>query len=159
MKDGSNINIHTTNDHNHHMIKQGMLAGFIASAVSSLVLIALTSLILIPEFDFVSIQGSLFGLAGTATSAWLVYFIIGTFVWGTFYSFLEEKLSGEGPVSKGVLFGFLVWIIVMAVLMPLAGEGFFLMQKYGYTAAGIVFLTDLVFGVTTAYFYKKLCRG
>lgn len=148
-------NAHSHDHHDHASLKHAMLAGFVASAVSSLALIILTSVILIPEFDFISIQGSIFGLAGTAVSAWAVYFIIGTFIWGPLYSMLEPKIA-KNTLNRGLLFGLLVWLIVMAILMPLAGEGFFLMHKYSMSAAAIVLVVDLIFGLTTAYFYNKL---
>ncbi len=155
---GANQNAQNSHLHEHHdnaSLKHAILAGFIASTVSSLVLIILTSVILIPKFDFISIQGSIFGLAGTAMSAWAVYFIIGTFVWGPLYSMLEPKIANN-TLNRGFLFGLLLWLIVMAILMPLAGEGFFLMNKYSMSAAAVVLVVDLTFGLTTAYFYNKL---
>lgn len=137
-------------------IKAGLCAGFMASVISSLVLLVLTSLSLIPEFDFVVIQGALFGFAGTVLSAWIVYFIIGTLIWGSLYASMESRIAGNNPFSKGLLFGLFIWLIIMIVMMPLAGVGIFVKQ-YGLVAAGIMLLTDLVFGVSTAFFYAK-CR-
>ncbi len=54
-----------------------LISGLVASAISGFVLMLMGSLALVPEFDFVLIQGSIFNLAGTAIAAWSVYFFIG----------------------------------------------------------------------------------
>ena len=138
-------------------ITAALTSGFIASAISSLVLILTTSLALIPQFDFVAIQGSIFGLTSTAISAWVIYFVIGTFLWGLLYPLIEPYLGAKTPAARGALFGIIIWIIVMVALMPLAQAGFFL-KEYGFGAAAIVLLTDLVFGASIGHFYNKLRR-
>lgn len=150
MKD-SNISFNKKNVN----VQKGLLSGFIASAVSSVVLVLLTSLVVIPDFNYIAIQGSLFGITGAALSAWAVYFILGTFIWGLLYAFLEPHLAGQRGSSKGILYGFLVWIAVMLIFMPFTEAGFFLKQ-YSVSAAGIILVTDLIFGATLGYFYEKL---
>ncbi|MCE3255774.1 MAG: hypothetical protein K0R25_1268 [Rickettsiaceae bacterium] len=146
-------NNETTNNSNVKL-KAGLISGFAASAISSIVLILSTILSLVPEFNFVSVQGSIFHFTTTLSSAWVIYFLIGTFIWGSLYAVLEPHMEG-GVGKKGLIFGILVWLIVMLVLMPLTEAGMFA-KKYGFVAAGITLVTDLIFGWSLAYFHKKL---
>lgn len=138
-------------------MRAGMIAGFIASAISGLVLAGATAFALAPEFDFVTVQGSIFGLAQNIIAAWMVYFIIGTFLWGTIYAAAQKRLTNTHPVGKGLLFGLFIWFIVMIILMPMADAGAFL-QEYGITAAIVVLVTDLIFGMILGFFYNILNR-
>ena len=138
-------------------MKAGLIAGFIASAISLLFLAFTTWMALIPEFNYVLIQGSIFGFTKTIFSGWVIYFLIGTVFWGSFYAGLDPYLLSPNSVTRGIIFGLIVWLIVMIVLMPIAGVGIFL-EQYGYLAAIVILISDLVFGVSIAYFYNRLRR-
>lgn len=135
----------------------GLNAGFIASAISLLFLALTTWMALVPEFNYVLIQGSIFGFTKTIFSGWIIYFLIGAIFWGSLYAGLDPYLLSTNPVTKGIIFGLIVWLIVMIVLMPIAGAGMFL-EHYGFLAAIVILLSDLVFGVSISYFYGKLKR-
>lgn len=155
MKDKNSVNVDSIKAVVSY--KSGLMSGLIASVVSSIVLMIMTSIVLVPEFNFVLIEGSIFGLAETALSAWIVYFLFGLF-WGYLYALIEPALPGNSPVTKGIIAGFLMWIIYMLVLMPLAGTGVFLKQ-YGFNAVLIILVVDLVFGIVLGYFYDRLRKG
>ena len=138
-------------------IGAGMIAGFVASVASILVLAFSTFFILVPEFDYIAIQGSAFGLAGGSLAAWISYFLIGIFIWGVLYAIVESLLNGSSRNAKGLLFGSIIWLVVMIVLMPLADAGFFL-KEYGFIAALIILITDLSFGLVMSYSYDKFRR-
>ena len=53
-------------------MKAGLIAGFIASAISLLFLAFTTWMALIPEFNYVLIQGSIFGFTKTIFSGWVI---------------------------------------------------------------------------------------
>jgi len=143
------------NSGNHVSLKAGLIAGFIASAFSGIALLIIEWLALVPQFNFVLIQGSIFDLEERAIASWIVYFAIGAFIWGLLYASAEPTLSGNNSVKKGLVFGVMIWFIVMIFVMPIACAGFFL-REYGVAAAGLVFLVDLIFGASLGYFYNKL---
>ncbi len=134
--------------------KAGMISGLIASAVSSLVLILAAALAFVPQFNYIMIQGSLFGLASGALSAWVAYFLIGIFIWGNLYAAIEPSLTMRSNSAKGLVFGLIVWLIVMIIMMPMTNAGFFV-REYGLAAALIVLVTDLVFGVVASNMYSR----
>lgn len=135
-------------------IKTGMMVGFLASAVSLLALLIMASLALVPEFNFVIIQGSLFVLARTAFLAWMVYFVIGTIIWGPLYALLESRLAGETAIIKGLLFGMMLWAIIMTTFIPISGVDLFI-EKFGIFSTFMILITDLIFGLAAAYFYNS----
>lgn len=136
-------------------MKAGLAAGFIASAISLMFLALTTWMALVPEFNYVLIQGSIFGFAKTIFSGWIVYFLIGAIFWGSLYAWLEPNLLSPKPITRGIIFGLIVWLIVMVILMPIAGVGIFIKQ-YGFLSSIIILMTDLVFGVAIACFYERL---
>lgn len=136
-------------------MKAGLIAGFIASAISLLFLALTTWMALVPEFNYVLIQGSIFGFTKTIFSGWVIYFLIGIIFWGSLYAGIESYLLSPKPITRGIIFGLIVWLIVMVILMPIAGAGIFVKQ-YDYLASIVILMTDLVFGVSIAYFYERL---
>jgi uncharacterized membrane protein YagU involved in acid resistance len=61
--------------------------------------------------------------AGPA-AGWLVHFVVGV-LWAILYArLLLGRLPGS-PVSRGLLYGFLVFLLAEAVLLPIVGAGFF----------------------------------
>ena len=55
---------------------------------------------------------------------WLLHFIIGAMLGILYASFFARRLPG-GPVTRGMIYGGLVFIVAQVVFMPTAGGGFF----------------------------------
>jgi len=135
-------------------VKAGLKSGFIASAISSIALMIMTSIILIPKFNFILIEGSIFGLAETVLYSWIIYFVFGL-IWGYVYALSEPALKvANSSFVKGIIAGFIIWIILL-IFMPIAGAGIFL-KHYGLKAAVIILIANLVFGIVLGYFYDLL---
>lgn len=136
-----------------------MAAGFVASVVSGLIIILAGALAILPNYHYIKVQASFFtsllGLAKDAVIiAWIIYFVIGTFVWGTLYSLMQPKLAGNGQVTKGLIFGIFTWLVNMMIFLPIAGEGFFGL-KYGIAASAFALVLNLIFGAILAATYSK----
>jgi Na+-transporting NADH:ubiquinone oxidoreductase subunit NqrC len=140
-------------------IPGGMTAGFVASLISGLFIILVGALAIIPNYNYIKIQASLFtslfGLAkDAAIIAWVIYFVMGTFIWGTLYALMQPKLSGDTQTKKGLMFGVFTWLVYMMILMPIAGEGFFAL-KYGIAAVIFTLVLNLIFGAVLGATYNK----
>lgn len=141
----------------NYSITNGMIAGLAASIISSIYLVGVAALSLVPlNFNIVTIYGNLFGIAANVIAAWVVYYAIGIFAWGIIYALMEPKMQGS-VWSKGTLFGLFIFLIVMVVIMPLSGSGIFA-TKYGFYAILFTLILDLIFGVSLAAIYDKLTR-
>ena len=78
---------------------------------------------------------------------------IGTVMWGIAYAILQSKLPG-GPAARGMIFGTGAWLLMMVVVMPTAGAGFFgLALEMGAPVAALVL--HLVFGAALGVVYAK----
>lgn len=134
-----------------------MKAGLVSSMVSGLFILLATVLAFGPtDFNIIVIYGSIFGLAAHALGAWILYFGIGIFIWGITYGITERNIGGT-TFSKGVLFGILIWLIVMIIIMPLSNSGLFA-TKYGLAGVLFTLILDLIFGVTLSVTYNRFSK-
>ena len=129
-------------------IKSGMTAGFTATVVISLLMVAKSALGLAPALnpikDIASVVDAFAGTRLPPDTGWLGHFVIGGVVWGVLYAWVEPSLPGE-PVAKGLIFAVGAWIAMMIVFMPLAGQGFFGVDDGPIAAIGTLVL-HLVYG-------------
>ena len=129
-------------------IKSGVTAGFAATVVLSLLMMAKSALGLLPEVnpikDIVAVADAVSGTQWPAVTGWFGHFVIGAILWGVLYAWLEPKLPGA-PVVKGLIFAVVAWLAMMILFMPLAGQGFFGFDD-GPFAAIATFALHLVYG-------------
>jgi len=64
-------------------------------------------------------------------------------------------LPGNGYVSKGMVFGVLAWGLMMVMVMPMAGAGFFGLSL-GMMAPVMTLMLHLVYGAVLGSVYGKL---
>lgn len=138
-----------------------MTAGFTATVVISLLMLAKSALGLAPDLnpikDIVAVVDSFTGMALPADTGWLGHFVIGGVVWGVLYAWLEPSLPGE-PVAKGLVFAVGAWVAMMIVFMPLAGQGFFGVND-GPIAAIATLALHLVYGAVLGVVYASQSDG
>ena len=138
-------------------VKSGLTAGFVATVVLSLLMMAKQAMGLMPDLDLVAIvAGMVAKLTGGKPDpivGWVMHFFIGTVMWGIAYAILQSKLPG-GPVARGMIFGIGAWLLMMVLAMPLAGAGFFGLAL-GMGAPVATLMLHLVFGATLGVVYAK----
>lgn len=136
----------------------GLLAGFIATLVASLLMMMKAAMGMVPEFNAIAGNAQIFnriGLGGSPAWGWIWHFVIGTVGWGLLYAALVDKLPGGGAAVKGLVFGLIVWLFMMIIWMPLAGHGFFAMPEPGPMAMGLALMVHLVFGLVLGPVYAR----
>ena len=138
-------------------VKSGLTAGFVATVVLSLLMMAKQAMGLMPDLDLVAIvAGMVARLTGGKPDpivGWVMHFFIGTVMWGIAYAILQSKLPG-GPAARGMIFGIGAWLLMMVLVMPLAGAGFFGLAL-GMGAPVATLMLHLVFGATLGVVYAK----
>ncbi len=122
---------------------KAIIAGFLATVVLTLMMIAKGAIGLMPALDPIDMIADMLGVS--ATFAWGVHFMIGSVMWGGTFALLEPHLPGGEFWVKGVVFGVGAWLIMMVGMMPLAGAGLFGMQL-GIMAPIMTLLMHVVFG-------------
>ena len=107
-------------------VKAGLIAGFIATVVLSILMVAKSSMGLMPQLnpieDIVQVAHLLTGMTLPLPFGWIGHFLLGTVVWGIIYAALQASLPGA-PIVKGLIFGALAWLAMMIIFTPLAGHG------------------------------------
>lgn len=133
-------------------IKGGLLAGFIATIVLSVLMIAKTMMGVMPELDVISMLSAMMG--APSAMGWIGHFIIGTIAWGGGFALLYGVLPGGSAVSKGIVFGIIAWLGMMIVVMPMAGAGLFGMT-FGMMAPVMTLVLHVIFGAVLGAVYAR----
>lgn len=126
------------------VIGRGIIAGFLATLALSAVLDPMATLaratgVLPPTFG------------------WALHFLVGSLIWGAGFSLLHSFLPG--PLwLRGIVFGFVAWMIMMLAVMPLTRGGLFGLAL-GLTAPAVMLAVHLIYGALLAGIYGLLDPG
>ena len=132
-------------------IAKGMIAGFVATIVLSALMVMKQMMGLMPQLNPVEMLTNMAG-ASTPTVGWIMHFFIGSVMWGVLFAWLNPHLPGDSHWLKGILFGISAWLIMMIVVMPMAGAGFFGM-KLGMMAPMMTLVLHIIFGAVLGGVY------
>ena len=81
---------------------------------------------------------------------WLIHFVVGS-LWAIVYAgVMLVRLPGP-PLARGLLYGFVVFLLAQSLLMPLVGAGFFSRGDPSTLAGGL--LGHLVYGGVLGWVY------
>lgn len=104
-------------------IGKGIVAGFIATVVLSIMMAIKAFMHVLPAFNAIEM---IHGLTdGPLIMGWVGHFVIGAVIWGTLFALLFGVLPGRSAFAKALVFSVLAWLAMMLVFMPVAGAGFF----------------------------------
>lgn len=141
-------------------IQAGLIAGFIATVILSILMIAKSSVGLLPQLnpieDIVHVAENPTGMTLPLPFGWIGHFVVGTAVWGVIYAALQASLPGA-PVVKGLIFGALAWLVMMIIFMPLAGHGLFALSL-GLQATVATLVLHLIYGAVLGAVYAKVAH-
>jgi uncharacterized membrane protein YagU involved in acid resistance len=141
-------------------VQAGLIAGFIATIVLSILMIAKSSVGLLPQLnpieDIVHVADRLTGMTLPLPFGWIGHFTIGTVAWGIIYAALQASLPGA-PVVKGLIFGALAWLAMMIIFEPLAGDGLFALSL-GPQATVATLVLHLIYGAVLGVAYAKVAH-
>lgn len=131
--------------HGHHTIMdsigQGVIAGFVATFAMSML------------HDPIAVLTAAIGVQSPAVG-WLFHFFVGTVLWGSGFGLLYDHMPGPSWM-RGVVFGLGVSLVVMLVVMPMVGTGWFGL-RLGFAAPVAVVALHLVYGAILGAIYGVL---
>jgi hypothetical protein len=122
---------------------KGMVAGFVATVALSALMLTKAMMGVMPELNPINMIADMLG--APPAIGWVMHFMIGTALWGTLFAWLDPVIPGEAHWLKGILFAAAAWLIMMIVMMPMAGAGFF-GSHLGMTAPVMTLILHVVFG-------------
>ena len=134
-------------------LKNGFLAGFVATAVLSVLMVAKGMMGVMPELDVAAMIAAMMG--APIIVGWIAHFMIGTVAWGGGFAILYDMIPGGSATLKGVVFGIVAWLGMMIVIMPMAGAGFFGMN-FGVMAPVMTLVLHIIFGAVLGKTYALL---
>lgn len=133
-------------------IKAGLMAGFIATVVLSVLMIAKTMMGVMPGLDVISMLSAMMGTP--PAMGWIAHFMIGTIAWGGGFALLYGFIPGGSAVIKGIVFGVIAWLGMMILVMPMAGAGLFGMT-FGMMAPVMTLVLHVIFGAVLGAVYAR----
>lgn len=131
-------------------LKSGIVAGFAATVVLSVLMVAKGMMGVMPELDVAAMLATMMGTS--IVVGWIAHFMIGTLAWGGGFAILYSAIPGNTAVIKGIVFGIAAWLGMMIVIMPMAGAGLFGMS-FGIMAPVMTLVLHLIFGAVLGKVY------
>jgi Family of unknown function (DUF6789) len=138
---------------------KGVVAGFVATLVLSVLMILKARMGLLPGFNVIAMLAKLSG-TGSPAIGWASHFAIGTVLWGVLFAWLDPTLPGGAHWVKGVIFGCGAWLLMMVLFMPLAGAGIFA-TGLGPMVAVMTLVLHITFGAVlgAVYAFEQTAAG
>lgn len=140
----------------------GLLAGFIATVVLSLLMVMKGAMGLMPQLNVITMLSHMMhakmGLPASPATGWVLHFLIGTVAWGLGFAALFNLLPGKRAWQKGIIFGTGAWLLMMLMPMPMAGAGLFGL-KMGMMAPVMTLVLHVIFGAVLGAAYGRLAAG
>ena len=135
-----------------HDLSKGALAGLIATIPVALIAVLKQVLAVSPQLVLVDVLTRMTGIPWSGTG-WVLLFVIGAVI-GMGFASLDAHVAdttARGEMIRGAFFGFLLWVILLLLLVPLYdNEGFSTMFAGGLLAA------CLIFGAVMGLAYERM---
>lgn len=136
-------------------IKAGLLSGFIATIVLSVLMVMKAKMGVMPDLNAIKMLAGM--MHGPMLMGWVAHFMIGTVVWGLLFAALVNKLPG-GVMSSAIIFSIGAWLLMMIGPMPMAGAGLFGLNL-GMMAPVATLMLHLIWGAVLGFSYQRLSQN
>ena len=135
-------------------VLKGFVAGFVATAIVSVLMIVKTQAGIATEFSVIDVLSAVVETPGQAEYGWAAHFAVGVFLWGGLFALASDVFPGSYLI-KGLIFGVASWLLMMLGFLPYAGH-----QPFGADLGGMVPVATLVlhvvFGAVLGLTYQAL---
>lgn len=113
-----------------HNVSKGIASGFAATLILSLAMLVAAHLTPHPQVIgmLTMISHRVIDSPPWIWIGWAYHFAIGTFLWGILFGLVANAVrprSGWSTWWLAIAFGVGAWVLMMVIVMPLAGIGFF----------------------------------
>jgi hypothetical protein len=135
---------------------KGMVAGAVATAVLSLVMLLVGAIGFEPQLELTRLLLAVLDVPTTEYAlGWVLHLVTGSVVLGGLFAYVEPKLGVDTHTKGGVLFGVVTWLVVMLFFMPAAGAGYFGFQ-FSVLAPIVMLGLQVLYGGVLGWTYGKL---
>ncbi|MFW6028146.1 MAG: DUF6789 family protein [bacterium] len=108
-----------------------------------------------PAMLVAGLASSLFGFELSMPVAFILHLVAGIVVFPVGYLVFRAAAGFRSPVTAGLVWGVVLWLVAQAILAPLAGRPFML-GFIPYTWAALV--AHVIYTLTVALSYEQLSR-
>lgn len=135
----------------------GIVAGLIATAVLSVLMLLKGMMGVMPDLDVIAMIAGMMGTG--AMMGWIAHFMIGA-VYGLVFSQIAGHGATGATIVRGVGLGVAGWLVMMIALMPMAGGGAFgLAMPSGMMVPVATLMLHVIFGAVLGFSFAKLTGG
>lgn len=132
---------------------KGIFAGLIATAVLTAIMTMKSMMGIMPQLDIITMISKMMGQPETPMLGWAAHFMIGA-GYGVVFALIGRNLPGRSSAIKGAVLGAIGWLVMMAMIMPMAGAGLFGMAM-GLMAPMMTLVLHLIFGAVLGTIYGR----
>lgn len=136
-------------------ITKGIVAGFSATVVLSVLMLMKSMMGLMPQLDIISMLSTMAGAPDTPLIGWVLHFVIGSVLWGVLFALISPMIPGRSEWLKGIAFGTAAWLLMMIMVMPMAGAGLF-GSRFGMVAPVMTLMLHILYGAVLGAVYGAL---
>ena len=138
---------------------KGTVAGAAATMVVSLVMLVLGATGFEPQLEPTRLVLTLLDAPPSQYAlGWGLHIIIGSVALGGLFAYVEPRLGADTHTKSGVLYGVIAWLVVMLVIMPAAGLGYFGFQL-SVLAPLVMLGMQVLYGCVLGWAYGKLSQA
>jgi hypothetical protein len=134
---------------------KGIVAGGIATGAITVLMLAQSAAGILPKVSLIHLLLVLLEMPREHAFGWIVHFVLGSLIWGGLFTYVEPRLRADSHTKSGILFGVILWLVVMLVFMPAAREGYFGFQLTRL-APLVMLALHVVYGAVLGWTYGKL---
>ena len=135
-------------------ILRGLLAGFTATLVVSLLMLLKQAVGFMPNVNLVMELAYALG-RHRALAGWTAHFVIGVIAWGMLFVWFDRYLRFPHWIN-GLFFASIVWLGVMLVVIPAAGHGLFGARGLALGTPTVTLFLHWVYGTVLGSVYGLL---
>jgi len=134
-------------------IGRGLAAGLVATIVLVIVLTLKQAAGVMPQLNLVAILAHALGSRSLAVG-WAANAFVGVLLWGFLFVWADRRMFFAHWVN-GLFFASVVWLGVMLIIMPAAGEGLFGLDL-GMATPTLTLFLHWIYGATLGGAYGAL---
>lgn len=137
---------------------RGVISGFLATCILSICTIIKSAAGIVPQANpiqaLVKVSTLWLGSPLTPWVGWAEHFFIGSVAWGVAFAIFEPTIRSPLWI-KGAVFSIAAWVVMMVLLMPPAGAGWFA-ANLGYGAPLAALVLHVIWGISLGLIYATL---
>ena len=136
-------------------VVKGMVAGAVATGAISVAMLLIEATGFVPQLELPHLLLNVLDAPAAYALGWLAHLAIGSVILGGIFAQVEPRLGADTHTKSGILYGVIAWLVMMLVVMPAAGAGYFGFQL-SVLAPLVMLGLQVLYGGVLGWIYGKL---